>query len=156
MLFRSKKSTVNTFMTVKINRISLVVVLLVVATLFSSVAIGQVKIPNILSSNMVLQRELETNIWGWATPGEKVSVSFRDQVVRTKADSDGKWIAKIATGNAGGPFNMVIKGNTTISLDNIMVGDVWVCSGQSNMEFQLNRAENGRSEEHRVGKECRL
>jgi len=143
---KQKKSTVNTFMAFKINRISIVVVLLFFATLFSSVAIGQVKIPNILSSNMVLQRELETNIWGWASAGEKISVSFRDQVVRIKADVDGKWIAKIATGNAGGPFSMVIKGNTTISLDNIMVGDVWVCSGQSNMEFQLNRAENGAAE----------
>jgi len=137
---------VKTFKAIRINRILIANLFLVVLTLFSSVVMGQVKVPYILSSNMVLQRELETNIWGWATPGEKVSVSFRDQVFRTKADAEGKWIVKVLTGNAGGPFNMVIKGNTTISLDNIMVGDVWVCSGQSNMEFQLNRAENGAAE----------
>jgi len=120
--------------------------LFVIGLFCSSPIMAEVTIPNILSSNMVLQREIGTNVWGWATPGEKISVTFRGETVKTKTDKAGNWIIKISTGIAGGPFQLMIEGKNKITLDNILVGDIWVCSGQSNMEWQLKNAENGRAE----------
>ena len=113
---------------------------------FTSSAKAEVTIPYILSSNMVLQRECNANVWGWAKPGEKIRVTFRGEKEQTVTGKDGKWKVKIQTGAAGGPFQLTIVGENTISLDNILVGDVWVCSGQSNMEFPLQRADNGKEE----------
>jgi len=110
---------------------------------------GQIKLPDILSSNMVIQRGIDANVWGTASSNEKISVSFRGTIIKTKADKTGKWNVKIPAGEAGGPFELVIAGNNTITLENIMVGDVWVCSGQSNMEWPLKQAANG---DHEVKK----
>jgi len=121
-------------------------ILFVVSLCYSLSSMAEVTIPHILSSNMVLQREIGTNVWGWANPGEKVSVSFRETSVKVKADKTGNWKVKIATGSAGGPFQLIIQGKNKITLDNILVGDVWVCGGQSNMEFMLKQAENGADE----------
>jgi len=104
---------------------------------------AEVTLPSILGSNMVVQREIGTNVWGWAKPGEKIVVAFRDQTVKTKADKNGAWKVKIPTGEAGGPFLMTVQGENKVVLDNILVGDVWLCGGQSNMEFTLKQAENG-------------
>ena len=114
--------------------------------LLSALATGlwaNVKLPDLLSSNMVVQRDGTTLVWGQADAGEKISVSFRGETVKTKAANDGSWQVRIATGAAGGPFDMLVKGNNAITLENVMVGDVWVCSGQSNMEWPLLQAENG-------------
>jgi sialate O-acetylesterase len=120
--------------------------LFLVGLFYSSTIKAEVTIPNILSSNMVLQREIGTNVWGWAKPGEKISVTFRGESVKTKTDKTGNWKVKIPTGIAGGPFQLVIEGKNKITLDNILVGDVWICSGQSNMEFKLKQAENSIAE----------
>lgn len=105
-----------------------------------------VKLPYVLNSNMVLQREGQTNIWGWASPKKKVTVKFRGEEFTTKAEKDGSWSVKINTGKAGGPFDLAITEGETLTLTNILVGDVWVCGGQSNMEFPLYKAQNGASE----------
>lgn len=100
-------------------------------------AFCQVRLPKLVSSGMVLQREANTNIWGWASPGEKITVNFIGSVYTTTADERGKWKIQLARLKAGGPFEMEIKGQNVINLQNILVGDVWVCSGQSNMEMSM-------------------
>jgi len=91
--------------------------------------------PNaICSEGMVLQQKSKANIWGTASKGEAVSVTFRDKTAETKADEAGNWVVAVDSGAAGGPFELTIKGNNTITYKNVLVGEVWICSGQSNME----------------------
>ena len=106
----------------------------------TNVLFCEVRLPSILSDNMVLQREIILNIWGWAKPGEKVLINFNNQKETTRAGNDGKWKVQLKPMHAGGPYEMTIKGSNEIVLKNILIGDVWVCSGQSNMEFPLNNS----------------
>jgi sialate O-acetylesterase len=87
---------------------------------------------------MVLQRNKPLHIWGWADKGEKVTVTFFNATYKATAAADGKWEVSLPARPAGGPYIMTIKGNNTITLDNILIGEVWVASGQSNMEMPLN------------------
>ena len=103
----------------------------------SGLIFANVKLPKVFGDNMVLQRDTEIPVWGWADAGEKITVNFHDQKVKTTTDKNGKWIVRLAPEKAGGPFSMTIKGKTEIILNNILVGDVWICSGQSNMEWPL-------------------
>ena len=106
-------------------------------------------LPNILSNNMVLQRDIPVSIWGWATPNEKISVSFSDQTKITYVDSDGKWIVKLdplEANSNGTTLTITGNNNVQISLENILVGEVWICSGQSNMEWPLNLSMNANEE----------
>jgi sialate O-acetylesterase len=111
-----------------------------------SLVFGNVKLPHILSSNMVLQRNTEFKIWGWADKGEKISVTLNKIQRTAKAGKDGKWMVIFPAMKEGGPFSMMIKGKNEIELINIMFGDVWVCSGQSNMEWPLSRTNNAEDE----------
>ena len=88
---------------------------------------------------MVLQRNADVKIWGWAAPGEKVQVHFLDTVFHTTADESGKWNIILSDLQAGGPFDMKIIASNTITIKDILVGDVWVCSGQSQMDIDMNR-----------------
>lgn len=99
---------------------------------------ADVKLPPILSSHMVLQREMPVPIWGSAKPGEKVTVKFRDQTKSVEADKDGKWVVKLDALKAGGPDALTITAANTITLDDVLVGEVWVGSGQSNMDGRVN------------------
>jgi sialate O-acetylesterase len=101
---------------------------------------AEVRLPYILSDNMVLQRDIPVNIWGWADPGERVQVLFNGQKVSAKAARNGEWRVQLEPISAGGPFDMNIKAKNTIVLKNILVGDVWVCGGQSNMEWSLSNS----------------
>jgi sialate O-acetylesterase len=112
----------------------------------SAPALADVRLPAIFASNMVLQQQKEIPIWGWAEPGEEVSVSFIDREASTKADKDGNWMVRLKHVEAGGPYVMVISGNNRIELVNIMAGEVWVCSGQSNMDWTVERAINAKEE----------
>ncbi|GAB3528920.1 sialate O-acetylesterase [Pontibacter brevis] len=87
---------------------------------------------------MVLQRDAKTNIWGWASPGEKVTVKFRGKTYRATTDANGKWQIKLASMKAGGPYTMDIKGSNQITLKDILLGDVYFVSGQSNMVHQMS------------------
>jgi sialate O-acetylesterase len=100
---------------------------------------AEVKLPAIVGNGMVLQRNEEVKVWGWAEPGEKVSVKFLKKNYSTIAGKDGKWMVKLKPMNAGGPYTMEIKGSNVIVLNDILIGDVWVCSGQSNMTHYLGR-----------------
>jgi sialate O-acetylesterase len=107
---------------------------------------SNIKLPKVLGDNMVLQRNKPINIWGWADAGEKVSVQFNKQSVSAKADKTGKWFLTLKPEVAGGPYLLTIKGKNLITLSNILVGEVWVCSGQSNMEWPLRAAINATQE----------
>ena len=100
---------------------------------------AQVRLPSILSSGMVLQRDTVVNIWGWATPGEEIQVSpsWLTGTISAIARSNGAWLTSIPTGPAGGPHSIIITGKNRITLTNILFGEVWICSGQSNMEFTI-------------------
>ena len=105
---------------------------------------GEVTLPKVLSNHMVVERDLPVHVWGMATPGEGVTVTFRGETRSTKAGQLGRWSVYLSPGAAGGPFAMTVKGTVagdaaaqTIVLDDVLVGDVWVASGQSNMEFMM-------------------
>lgn len=103
---------------------------------------AEVRLPYILSDNMVIQREVPVNVWGWANPGERVTVTFSNQKVTVRTAKDGRWKVQLKPSQAGGPHEMSVKGTNIIVLRNILVGDVWVCSGQSNMEWPLSSSRN--------------
>jgi len=108
--------------------------------LFVSLAVADVKLPAVLGSNMVMQRETEVKVWGWADPGEKITLGTTWQsfpIKPTTADKDGKWKITVRTPDAGGPYKITVKGKNTITLENILIGEVWLASGQSNMEMPL-------------------
>lgn len=107
--------------------------------LFSSSLFGDVKLPSIVSDGMVLQRNVELKIWGWAEPGEKVTVSFKGEKNSSTTDFNGKWLVKLKSMKAGGPYDMEIVGNNAITLSDILIGDVWIASGQSNMTHYFGR-----------------
>jgi len=99
---------------------------------------GDVKLPPVLSSHMVLQRDCPVPIWGTATPGEQVTVTFRGQEKTVTAGKDGKWLVKLDALKAGGPDDLTIAGMKTVKLTDVLVGEVWVGSGQSNMAGTVN------------------
>ncbi|MEP6662220.1 MAG: sialate O-acetylesterase [Verrucomicrobiota bacterium] len=100
-------------------------------------ATADVKLPALFSDNMVLQRGQKVAVWGWADDGEKVTVRFRNQT-KTVVAQNGKWSVKLSSMKAGGPDVFTVTGKNSIKLANVMVGEVWLCSGQSNMEFLLH------------------
>ena len=109
-------------------------------TLFTCALLqADVRLPSIVGDGMVLQRDSALNIWGWADPGEAVSVAFRKQQLAAIADADGKWQVQLEPLKAGGPDTMEIKGSNEILLRDILVGDVWIASGQSNMTHTFAR-----------------
>jgi sialate O-acetylesterase len=124
------------------------VISLAVILILSGVLSADVRLPSVIGDNMVLQQGMEAPIWGWADPCEKVVIKFGVSSVAWSgvADANGNWMIKIKSGPAGGPYEMTVEGKNTITVKNILVGEVWVCSGQSNMEFPLNRAVNGGQE----------
>jgi len=107
---------------------------------------AQVKLPLLFSNNMVLQQGIEIPVWGWASPGEKITVTIDKTVASAKTTKDGKWSLKFPAMEYGGPHKMTVTGKNTVTFENIMIGEVWVCSGQSNMEFHLITAKNGEEE----------
>jgi sialate O-acetylesterase len=99
-----------------------------------------VRLPVIFQSNMVLQRDKEVAIWGFGDAGERVEVSFNGHTYKAVTDKIGKWSVKLPAQLAGGPYNISIKGKAnTIELNNLLFGDVWICGGQSNMQFSLDQ-----------------
>ena len=122
---------------------------LLVATLLHSLAISvraDVTVPALLADHMVVQRGLPVHVWGIAAPHEAVSVTFRGETKAGTADDDGRWSIYLSPSEAGGPFELNIKATNTIVLRDILVGDVWVASGQSNMEFPMTGLVNAQTE----------
>jgi len=114
----------------------------------TTLARAEVKLPAIFGDHMVLQQNSEVTVWGWADPGEAIAVKGCWQWfswTKTKADADGKWSVKIKTPQASdNAATLTVKGSNTIVLDDILLGEVWICSGQSNMEWAMNRFDTDR------------
>lgn len=110
-----------------------------IMALMTFVAMAEVKLPSILGSNMVLQRNTEVNLWGTADKGSAVTVvtSWNGEKYKTKAADDGSWSLKVPTGEAGGPYTITISDGDKLTLENILLGEVWICGGQSNMEMPV-------------------
>jgi sialate O-acetylesterase len=115
-------------------KIILLILLFHIQTGFS-----QVRLPKLVSDGMILQRETPVKIWGWASSGEKVSLQFNNQTVETVTETGGKWQITLPAQKAGGPYEMKVSGSNQIILKDILFGDVWLCSGQSNMETTMSR-----------------
>ena len=98
---------------------------------------AQVKLPSLIRDSMILQRDVPLNIWGWASPGENIKIKFANKSFKTKTSPDGKWKLSLPSMKAGGPYTMNITASNTITLKEILIGDVWLCSGQSNMVHQM-------------------
>jgi len=103
----------------------------------SLISSANIRLPAVISSNMVLQQQSLTPIWGWSEPGEKIFIttSWNHRVDSVLAPRDARWKISVPTPAAGGPYTITLKGYNTIVLENVMIGEVWVCSGQSNMEM---------------------
>jgi sialate O-acetylesterase len=130
-------------------RRSLVILGLISATSFMLVAgaAADVRLPAILSDNAVLQRGMPVPIWGWAEPSEKITVTIGQQSKAVTASSpSGKWMVKLDALDVGGPYTLTVAGKNTITLGNILVGEVWVCSGQSNMGWRVAASNNSKQE----------
>jgi len=99
---------------------------------------AQIRLPRLVRDSMVLQRDAKINIWGWAAPKEKVTIKFHTKNYKATTGEDGKWTIQLPPTKAGGPYIMEIAGSNKIALKDILIGDVWMCSGQSNMVHQMN------------------
>lgn len=111
--------------------------LTILLSLFILPAAANITLPQLVRDSMVLQRDQPLNIWGWADAGEKVTIRFNGQKLTTRTAADGNWMVTLKPVKAGGPYTMQIDGNNHIILKDILVGDVWLCAGQSNMVHQL-------------------
>jgi len=99
---------------------------------------GQIRLPRLVRDSMILQRDVKINIWGWASKNEKITVKFNNKNYKTTTGADGKWLIQLSPMKAGGPYTMEITGRNKTLLKDILIGDVWFCSGQSNMVHQMN------------------
>ncbi len=105
-----------------------------------------VRVAKIFNNHMVLQRNASIKIWGWADASEKIILTFSDQKKSIKADKQGKWLVILDPLQAGGPFTLTIKGNNTIVINDVLVGEVWLCSGQSNMAWAVKDTHKAKEE----------
>ncbi|WP_194768462.1 sialate O-acetylesterase [Tamlana sp. I1] len=103
---------------------------------------ADVQLPLLFSNDMVLQRNKRIPVWGWADAGEQIEISFNNQTLKTRADKNGDWKVNLKPEIAGGPYELIVRGKNTILISNVLVGEVWICSGQSNMEFTVAQAMN--------------
>jgi len=103
-------------------------------------ALADVRLPAIFGDHMVLQQNQRDRVWGWADPDEEITVSIERQSRSTRAGKDGKWLVELDPLPAGGPHTLTVKGKNVVSFEDVLVGEVWLCSGQSNMEWPVSSA----------------
>ncbi|MEJ2112968.1 MAG: sialate O-acetylesterase [Flavobacteriaceae bacterium] len=113
--------------------------ILIVLILNSAISFSQIELPQLVSDGMVLQRNQEVKIWGWASPYESITLMFQKEKYKTKADVNGDWFILLPAQEAGGPYSINLKGKNKIEINDILFGDVWLCSGQSNMVNPIER-----------------
>lgn len=114
-------------------------IVLVVFCLQTTVCTAQVRLPHLISDGMVLQRDVKLNLWGWASPNERITIQFNNHTAKIIADAAGNWKTTLEPMKTGGPYQMDISASNHIIIKNILVGDVWFCSGQSNMVINMER-----------------
>lgn len=122
------------------------ITLLLALIVINTIGHANVRLPKIFGDSMVLQRDKPIPVWGWAASGETVTVQFHNQKKTTRAGRDGKWLLTLNPEVAGGPYTLTVKGKNITTLNDVLVGDVWICSGQSNMEFQVSSVNNAAQE----------
>src|SRR2546423_12328794 len=113
---------------------------LTLTSAFAQHVCAEVRVPSIIGDNMVLQQGRRARVWGWAAPGERVTVRFNGRTARAVADDRGRWQVLIGPLKAGGPYTLTAAGTNTLTLKNVLVREVWVCSGQSDKEWRLQKA----------------
>ena len=109
-------------------------------------ATGDVSVPRIIGDNMLIQRGVEAPLWGKADPGEEVTVTLAGKEAKATANEKGRWMVKVGPFEAGGPHELTIAGKNTLTFKNVLVGEVWVCSGQSNMQWSVSQASGADAE----------
>lgn len=122
-----------------------IVISLLLVTLLIEVD-AQLRLPQIFGDSMVLQRGRPIPVWGWGQRGEKIAIQFHNQSLSAVVGADGSWRVNLAEEKAGGPYRLVVNGSSQIEFKDVLVGDVWICSGQSNMELPLSNTNNSQSE----------
>ena len=131
-----KNVSVHEKILLKRSHLKKIIIILLLVTAYSASA--QVKLPQIIRDSMILQRDEKIKVWGWASASEKVNILFKGKTYKTKADNKGKWMISLPPTPAGGPYNIDITASNKITIKDILFGDVWFFSGQSNMVHQLN------------------
>lgn len=119
----------------------------VVGLLVAPTAWADVKLPSLFSDHLVLQRDAAVPVWGWADPGEEVTVTIAAQSKKTAADKQGKWSVKLAPLTTGEPQTLTVQGKNTLTVKDVLVGEVWLASGQSNMAMQVSRCNDFEKEQ---------
>lgn len=115
-------------------------IVLLVLFFFQSVdLICQIRLPRLIGDGVILQRNTEIKIWGWASSNEKVKLTFKEKTYKTQADPYGNWKIMLPAQNAGGPYEMTFEASNEIKIQDVLFGDIWICSGQSNMELPMER-----------------
>mgnify|MGYP001115387893 CR=1 FL=1 len=107
---------------------------------------AEVKLPAIFGDHMVLQREMPIPVWGWDKPGTEVTVTLGDTSAKATAGEDGRWMVKLPAQKAGGPHTVKVSGSSDVTFNDVLIGEVWLCSGQSNMEWTVARSANAQEE----------
>jgi sialate O-acetylesterase len=121
-------------------------VLLVTAGGFGQAARAEVRLPKVFGSHMVLQQEKPVVIWGWAQPNETITLQIATETRKAQANERGEWKAVLPAMKAGGPYTLTVSASSTVRFDDVMVGEVWLCSGQSNMEMGIGAARDAQQE----------
>ena len=132
------------------NKINRILCFVLIQTLFLTYTWAEIHLPNVFTDHMVLQRNSKVTVWGWGTPGETITIVpewLNGDTLKVQASNMGKWSARIRTGEAGGPYKLRFSGSSEVTLSDVMLGEVWLCSGQSNMEWCANYGiKNGEEE----------
>ncbi|MEM9158923.1 MAG: sialate O-acetylesterase [Verrucomicrobiota bacterium] len=110
------------------------------ALVLSSIAFAEVSLPSVFSDHMVLQRNQANPVWGWADPGENITITIGNQTHKTKADKNGDWRVTLDPLSLGDPLTLKVKGKNSVSFQDVLVGEVWICSGQSNMQWSISQS----------------
>ncbi|MEC9349534.1 MAG: 9-O-acetylesterase, partial [Planctomycetota bacterium] len=124
------------------NRSMLMVSLAVTVLTVGGIVDADVRLPSVIDSHMVLQRDMPLKIWGFADKGEPVMVELAGAKATTAANDKGEWVVTLPAMKAGGPHKLTIAGNNKITLEDILVGEVWIGSGQSNMQWGVNASKD--------------
>ena len=109
-------------------------------------AFGDVRLPKVFGSHMVLQQDKPVVVWGWSKPNETVTVELASESRRVQANERGEWKAELPALKAGGPYTLTVSGSSTVRFEDVVVGEVWLCSGQSNMEMGIGAVRDGKAE----------
>lgn len=107
---------------------------------------AEIRLPKVFNSHMVLQQDKPLIVWGWASPNETVKVQLGNASTEAQANANGEWKVVLPAMKAGGPYTLTVSGSSNVQFDDVMIGEVWLCSGQSNMEMGIGMCNNAKEE----------